>query len=136
MLSPELDFEDFTEDELKEETSRTYRIDFEKGEVTNEIIYGLEAIQQYIYMALRTPRFSHSIYSDEIGSEIDELLSDKEVSVDFIEMEIPRLVEEALIYDERISSVGDFELKRIGEEIHVKFTVTSIDGEIEVEEVL
>ncbi|WP_368653773.1 DUF2634 domain-containing protein [Ornithinibacillus sp. 4-3] len=136
MLSPEIEIEDFDSDELEEETSRTYRIDWEKGIITNELISGQEAILQYIYISLRTPRFAHSIYSDETGSELDELLSDKEVSPDFIEMEIPRIIEEALIFDERIDSVSDFELKRIDDELHVKFTVTSIEGELNIEEVL
>ncbi|SFM29254.1 Protein of unknown function [Gracilibacillus orientalis] len=136
MLSPEIEIEDFTEDELEEETSRTYRIDFEMGVVTNEIITGQEAIRQFIYLALNTPRFAHSIYSDETGSELVELLSDKEVSPDFIEMEIPRLVEEALIYDERIDGVSDFELNQIDDELHIKFTVNSIEGELDIEEVI
>lgn len=136
MLSPEIEIEDIAEDELEEETSTTYRIDWEKGIITNEIITGQEAILQFIYIALRTPRFAYSIYSDEAGSEIDELLSDKEVSPDFIEMEIPRLVEEGLIYDERIDSVSSFELNKVDDKLHIKFTVTSVEGELEVEEVL
>lgn len=135
MLSPELEIEDFDNEDLEEETSRTYRVDFEKGEITNEIITGMEAIEQYVHMSLRTPRFIHSIFSDEIGCELNELFADKEVSEDLKEMEIPRLIEEAIIYDERITDVSDFVINKVDDELHVRFTVHSDDEAVEIEEV-
>lgn len=43
-LSPEIEFDDIEDDSEVIETSRTYRIDFENGRITNELIAGLEEL--------------------------------------------------------------------------------------------
>lgn len=134
-LSPEVEINLPDEEETPMEPLTTYRIDYETGEITNEIIDGTEAVQQAVHMALQTPRFSHFIYSDDYGSEIAELLADNEVTEEFKMMELPRMIEEALIYDDRISEVTDFEIEQVGDSFHVKFTVVSDEGILEVEEV-
>lgn len=131
-LSPEIEI---TEDIVKPQTSRTYKMDFESGRITSEVIDGLEAIKQFIHLALRTVRYAHAIYSDDIGSEILDLLSDIEVTIAYKKMELPRLITESIIYDERITSVTNFEIEHIGDALHVRFTVSSTEGFIELEEV-
>ncbi|CAI8860283.1 hypothetical protein EMIT0133MI5_50162 [Bacillus velezensis] len=51
-------------------------------------------------------------------------------------MEIPRLIEEALIYDDRISSVTDFEIDKSGNRFIVSFIVETDEGTVEIEEML
>jgi hypothetical protein len=134
-LSPEVEIPDLETEEEQVETSRTYKLDLEKGEITNERITGVEAIQQFVYMALKTPRYAYPIYSDEFGSEIEELISDNEVTTEFKRMELPRLITEALIYDERIEDVTDFNIEHIGDAFRVSFIVHSDEGLLEMEEV-
>lgn len=64
------------------------------------------------------------------------MLADKETTDAYKKMEIPRLIEEALIYDDRISAVTDFEIDKQGESFHVSFTVETDEGTLEFEEVL
>jgi len=135
-LSPEIEFDDFEDDSEAIETSRTYRIDFENGRITNELIAGLEAIKQFVYMALHTERYSYSVFSHDIGNELQEVLSDNETTDAYKKMEIPRLIEEALIYDDRISSVTDFEIDKSGDRFIVSFIVETDEGTLEIEEVL
>lgn len=135
-LSPEIEFDDFEDDSEAIETSRTYRIDFENGRITNELIAGLEAIKQFVYMALHTERYSYSVFSHDIGNELQEALSDNETTDAYKKMEIPRLIEEALIYDDRISSVTDFEIDKSGDRFIVSFIVETDEGTLEIEEVL
>ncbi|QRV09735.1 DUF2634 domain-containing protein [Bacillus velezensis] len=135
-LSPEIVFDDFEDDSEAIETSRTYRIDFENGRITNELIAGLEAIKQFVYMALHTERYSYSVFSHDIGNELQEVLSDNETTDAYKKMEIPRLIEEALIYDDRISSVTDFEIDKSGDRFTVSFIVETDEGTLEIEEVL
>ncbi|MEW4025598.1 DUF2634 domain-containing protein [Bacillus siamensis] len=135
-LSPEIEFDDFEDDSEVIETSRTYRIDFENGRITNELIVGLEAIKQFVYMALHTERYSYSVFSHDIGNELQEVLSDNETTDAYKKMEIPRLIEEALIYDDRISSVTDFEIDKSGDRFIVSFIVETDEGTLEIEEVL
>ncbi|MGA4837169.1 DUF2634 domain-containing protein [Bacillus velezensis] len=135
-LSPEIEFDDFEDDSEAIEKSRTYRIDFENGRITNELIAGLEAIKQFVYMALHTERYSYSVFSHDIGNELQEVLSDNETTDAYKKMEIPRLIEEALIYDDRISSVTDFEIDKSGDRFIVSFIVETDEGTLEIEEVL
>ncbi|MCY7500686.1 DUF2634 domain-containing protein [Bacillus pumilus] len=136
-LSPEEEIEDMDEDEEDVvESSTTYRIDFESGRLTNEKINGLDAIRQFVYMALRTERYSHAIYSHDVGCEVQEAVSDEESTDEYKEMEIPRLIEEALLVDERIESVQDFEITKEGATFKVVFNVVTDEGTLEIEEVI
>ncbi|AUS12446.1 phage portal protein [Bacillus subtilis] len=135
-LSPEVEFDDIEDDSEVIETSQTYKIDFENGRITNEIITGLEAIKQFVYLSLHTERYAYSVYSHDIGNELQDVLADNETTDAYKKMEIPRLIEEALIYDDRVSSVSDFELEKQGDSFCVSFTVETDEGTLEIEEVL
>lgn len=135
-LSPEIEFADIEDNSEVIETSQTYKIDFENGRITNEIITGLEAIKQFVYLSLHTERYAYSVYSHDIGNELQEVLADNETTDAYKKMEIPRLIEEALIYDDRISAVTDFEIEKQGESFRASFTVETDEGTLEIEEVL
>ncbi|MGG1203179.1 DUF2634 domain-containing protein [Bacillus inaquosorum] len=135
-LSPEIEFDDIEDDSEVIETSQTYKIDFENGRITNEMITGLEAIRQFVYLSLHTERYAYSVFSHDIGNELQDILADNETTDAYKKMEIPRLIEEALIYDDRVSSVSDFEIEKQGESFHVSFTVETDEGKLEIEEVL
>ncbi|MCY8205243.1 DUF2634 domain-containing protein [Bacillus sp. N12A5] len=135
-LSPEIEFDDIEDDSEVIETSITYKIDFVNGRITNEIITGLEAIKQFVYLSLHTERYAYSVYSHDIGNELQEVLADNETTDAYKKMEILRLIEEALIYDDRISAVTDFEIEKQGESFRVSFTVETDEGTLEIEEVL
>lgn len=60
-LTPEVEFEDIEVESEVIETSQTYKIDFENGRITNELITGLEAIRQFVYIALQTERYAFHI---------------------------------------------------------------------------
>ncbi|QDF54838.1 Phage-like element PBSX protein xkdS [Bacillus velezensis] len=87
-------------------------------------------------MALYTERYSYSIFSHDIGNELQEVFSDNETTDAYKKMEIPRLIEEALIYDDRISSVTDFEIDKSGNRFIVSFIVETDEGTVEIEEML
>jgi hypothetical protein len=60
----------------------------------------------------------------------------EDVTADLIESEIPRMVEEALIYDDRIDSVSDIILTRDGDKLYISFQLVTVTGEeITTEEV-
>ncbi|UDB48906.1 DUF2634 domain-containing protein [Bacillus safensis] len=134
-LSPEEEIEEIEED-VEVETSTTYRIDFETGRLTGETISGIEAIRQFIYMTLRTERYAHPIYSHDIGTEIQELLTDTEATDEYKEMEIPRLLEEALLVDERIDHIEELEVTKQNDSFHVKLAIVTDEGTLEIEEVM
>jgi hypothetical protein len=60
----------------------------------------------------------------------------EDVTADLLESEIPRMVEEALIYDDRIDSVSDIVLTRDGDKLYISFQLVTVTGEeITTEEV-
>lgn len=134
-LSPEEEIEE-TEDDEEVETSTTYRIDVETGRLTGETISGIEAIRQFVYMTLRTERYAYPIYSHDIGTEIQELLTDTAATDEYKEMEIPRLLEEALIVDERIDHIEELEVTKQNDSFHVKLAIVTDEGTLEIEEVM
>ncbi|MCQ4363018.1 DUF2634 domain-containing protein [Mycobacterium gordonae] len=108
------------------ETSRTYEL------FTTEmraVIDGESAIRQFIRKALVTARSTFLIYDDQYGNEIDALIG-QNVNNALFDAEIIRMVREALIYDERILSVGDFVITRSSDAVFMTFTAQTTEGSI------
>ena len=100
--------------------SRTYRIDFDRGRVIG-MVDGLEAIKQAVYKAIETDRFAHIIYGGQYGrqrSAPDELQS---------------YIEEALLADDRITAVDNFQVSYDGDAATMSFTVTTVFGTTPIE---
>jgi phage baseplate assembly protein W len=114
--------------------TKTYKIDFENGRIIGKVDE-IEAIKQFIKKALKTPRFKCLIYDGQYGSEIDNLIK-SDSTFQFIESELPRVVEDALIYDKRIQKVYDFSFELSKEQLYIKFKVDTIYGTTEYEEVI
>lgn len=107
---------------------KTYNLDFEDNKITHPI-NGDEAIRQFIKKTIITNRSHYMIYSDDYGCDIYTLLGTS-VSDEYLEMEVPRFVTEALIYDDRISDVFDFTIKREGSSLYVDFKVELYNNDI------
>lgn len=137
-LSPEMDLpEDSVEMSVAELLElKVHRFDFETKRLTSELISGLDAIKQFVLMALHIPRYAHAIYSSDTGNELYDLIADEDASTAFKVVEIERLVTEALIYDARIERVHDFAIEHISNAFHVAFKVDTVLGVLEFEEVL
>lgn len=109
--------------------TRTYKIS--NGRV-NGWIDDLEAMRQAVEKILLTERFEWVIYSDNYGVEIQDLIGD---DFDLIQSEIERVVGEALLADERIESVDNFDLQQTDRSsLLFSFTVLTVFGEINMEQ--
>jgi phage baseplate assembly protein W len=119
-----------------EQPSKTYAFDFDRGEFTGAMIDEIEAIKQFIRKTLVTSRYRHLIYDREYGSELETLIG-SDVTPELLDSEIPRIVQDALLYDERIDDVYDFEItKEPGSDaVVVAFSVSTADGHELQEEV-
>jgi phage baseplate assembly protein W len=134
-ITPDADFgvlldEDTTEDEIIA-PAKTYRLDFNTGRLAG-IIDEVEALKQYIVKAILTPRSELQIYSEDYGSEIEELLGETATQA-YREAEIPRMVREAIEDDDRIVRVDDVKVTSAGDAIYINVTVSSVYGEISEE---
>jgi hypothetical protein len=113
--------------------SLTYRLDPERGTIGG-FIDGDEALRQFITKAIQTARFRYLIYDDQYGSELEDLIGAGGTE-ELLNEEIPRLIREALIYDDRIADVRDFSIRRESDRVYVEFTVVKTAGGTLTEEV-
>jgi Protein of unknown function (DUF2634) len=113
--------------------SKTYRLDSNASEIGG-LIDGEEALRQFIAKAIRTARYRFMIYNGDYGCEIEDIIG-ANVSQELLNVEIPRFIREALIYDDRIDDVVDFVITRDSDKVYVAFTVVTADGTNFTEEV-
>ncbi len=128
----ELGFAELEDEDEVVQTSNTYAIDWENGRIVGKIDE-LEAVAQHIHKSLITMRNQYLIYDSDYGSEIVETLLIPNVTREYIETELPSLIEEA-IEDERILQIGEIELIFEGENVFISFDVDTIFGELSIKE--
>ena len=92
---------------------------------------GKTAMEQAVYKILNTERYHTPIYSWNYGVELSDLVGKQKT---FCVPEIERRIKEALMQDDRVEDVYDFEFdypkKNV---IHVSFKVMTTEGIIEAE---
>ena len=125
-----------TEETLDEEVapSKTWAIDFDNGTIGGFIDDDV-AFKQFAIKSLMTERSKYAIYSDDYGTELLDLIGE-DVTAALLDSEIPRMVEDTLIYDDRIDSVSNITLTRDGDKLFISFQLVTVTGEdITTEEV-
>lgn len=104
--------------------SKTFYIDFDKGCITG-IADGIEAVKQAIYFILRTERYRYIIFSKNYGIELDDLYGKRK---QYIIPQLGRRILEAIMQDDRITSVSDFSFLYERNSYSVNFCVGTIYG--------
>ena len=107
--------------------NKTYKVSEEKIE---GFVDELEALKQSIYKVLATERYEYPIYSFSYGIAWKELIGEERP---FVRAEMKRMIEEALLRDDRILEVDGFEFEFSGDSCHCSFDVLSINGNVEIE---
>lgn len=125
----------FTSDEysIVESTTKTYKMDIEDNKrdlringYTNE----RKAMEQTIYKIILTERYEYLIYSWNYGIELRYLFGKP---IPYCCVELEKRIREALLQDERITKVYDFEFENPEfETIFVKFKADTIYGEMDL----
>lgn len=119
-----------------QQVTRTYRMDMARKRIVG-MVDGKEALQQAIWKMLTTERFKHLIYSDNYGSEIMDRAMDAELTEEFLGCDIPELVKDALMIDERILEVNNITWNWVGRDsVAIACEVITIYGEMGVEGVI
>lgn len=116
--------------ELEVQPTHTYKMDL-KSNLIRGYTDGLEAMKQAIFKILSTERYQYVMYSWNYGIETLDLYGEP---VSYVCPELERRILEALLWDERIESVSNFEFdiskKRV---IRVTFTAHTAFGDVQVE---
>ncbi len=92
------------------------------------LIDGEAAIRQFIQKAIRTARNRFLAYDDEYGCELEDLLG-ANVTPEILIDEIPRILKDAILYDDRVESVSDFTINQIKDAVYVNFSVATTQGQ-------
>lgn len=112
---------------------REYGIDFETGQLTGEIVEGIEAVKVWIWCCLKTPRFRFPIYSWQYGTEFEQYIG-QVLTDEYLNADVLTELEDALFVNPYISAVENFEVARNGDLLHITCTVITSFGSLEVEE--
>lgn len=110
--------------------SKNYKMHIEHNKISGTCDR-LEAMRQVIYKILNTERYQHIIYSWNYGIELLDLFGEP---IAYVCSELQRRITEALVQDDRIKSVDDFEFDTSEKRtVKVNFTVHTIFGDVQEE---
>ena len=109
--------------------SHTYNMDLSKDKI-NGYVDGIKAVEQSIYLMINIERYDYSIYSWNYGIELADLFG---MPQSFVYSELERRFTEALLQDDRIISIEDFEIESKRGDVMVSFTAVTIFGPVQAE---
>lgn len=118
--------QDFTFEALP---SKTFRLNHNSLTITGTIDQ-IQAVEQAVFLILNVERYQWLIFSWNYGVELHNLIGK---DPEYCLPEIERRVREALLQDDRITAVQDFEFTVNKKQVLTTFKVVSIFGEINVE---
>lgn len=108
-----------------EHPTLTYALDFENNCVKG-MADGLEAMRQAVRLIMHTERFIHEIYSWNYGIELECLIGQQAI---LAQAKARQNICDALLWDDRITDVTDFVIKRERDKIQLSFTVKTAYGD-------
>ena len=110
--------------------SKQHRMDLDRNLIRGTCD-SLEAVKQSIFKILNTERYAYLIYSWNFGIELMDLYGKSPV---FACPELERRVKEALLQDDRITGVDEFEFDTSKKGVvSVTFTVHTLFGDLNEE---
>ena len=121
------DFKDF---EIEIQPGLTYKMQMDEHRIRG-YTDGLEAVKQAIYKIIMTERYQYIMYSWNYGIELLDLFGEP---VTYVCPELKRRISEALLWDDRVRSVDNFEFdfpeKGV---VCVEFLVHTTFGDVKME---
>ena len=105
----------------------THKLDIDRERVRG-MTDGRDAVLQAVYLILNVERYAYPIYSRNYGSELSDLIGKPK---DYAMSEIKRRITEALMQDDRITSLSDWDFETGRKSVRVSFIVHTIYGDVE-----
>lgn len=110
-----------------EQPSYTFKLNYQ-DENFRGFVDNLDAVKQAVYLILNTERYEYLIYDWDYGVEFSDLIGCEK---NYAAAEIERRITEALIQDERIKAVENFEFEFGKKSVTAYFVVKTNFGEFE-----
>jgi len=111
---------------------KEYGIDFKTGQLTGEIVEGIEAVKVWVWCCLQTERYRYPIYSWQYGTEYEQYFGET-VSDEWLQADCRTETEEALKVNPWISGITDFHAEMEGSHLRLSFKVKTSLGEGEID---
>lgn len=111
------------------QTSDTYQMQIKKERIKGAVT-GLDAVAQACYKVMNTERYAYPIYSWSYGIELQDLFGKP---IPYVFAVLPQRITDALMQDDRITSVSDFELSHKEGDVLCKFKAETIYGTLELQ---
>ncbi|MFQ9112448.1 MAG: DUF2634 domain-containing protein [Butyribacter sp.] len=129
MFPFDLEDEEIDAEELEEETEKQeYEVDIETGKLTGRMISGIEAVKQWLTIALAIDRYKYTQYSWENGSELSTLIG-QGYEKDYVDSEVERMISEVAELNDDITDVSDFSITFEGDRLTISFKMSTVYGE-------
>ena len=112
---------------VENEPGLTWYIDKTTNRINGEV-NGYEAVRQAVEIILRTDRYRWQIYRPSSGVDYRNLIGQDS---GYVAMELRRQVTDALLMDDRVIDVEDYDFTVKGDVLSVSFTVRTVFGEVE-----
>lgn len=114
---------------IRSKPSYTYRLYAEKERIKGKTD-NRDAMEQAIYKILGTERYDYLIYSHKYGIELKDLIGEQ---TSYVKAVLPSRISQALMQDNRINAVNDFEIDVIDRNTVVcSFSVETEFGDFKV----
>lgn len=95
------------------------------------VLRGIDALRLWVHKTIITQLNRYSIYKGKAyGANIEDLVIGKTYGFDFVESELRREVETALLRHEDIESLSAFSTVKKGATLEVNFTLSTAYGEV------
>lgn len=113
--------------QIATQPGHTHKLDIDQQRVrgtTDE----RDAVLQAAYLILNVERYAYPIYSRNYGSELSDLIGKPK---DYAMSEMKRRITEALLQDDRITSLSDWGFETGRKSVRASFVIHTIYGDVE-----
>lgn len=115
----------------EEKKYKDFYFDETTGKLSGQVVEGVEALKGWIYFALRISRYRYPIYSWNYGCELETIISNT-YDDEYLESEVKRFIEEALLINPYILEVSDVSVNKENDKINVSCKVETKYGDLYV----
>lgn len=129
-MFPEINLIEEIQQEAYTFNGKSFLYDFEKGDFVYKngklvLVDGIEALKVWIEKVIRTEKYRFNVHKNiDYGITIDDLIGSS-FSNDFVESEIEREITEALLKNDYIVSLTDWEFSYEGSKVIISFVVNT-----------
>lgn len=118
--------------DVQEQPSKTYYLDRANKRIIGTVTDYLKAVEQAVFLILSIERYDYVMYSWNYGIELKDLYGQIK---EYVIPSLIRRITDALMQDDRITDVKNFEYKIEKSKYYISFTVVTKYGNIDISEV-